>query len=113
MPATERGLAKSDRARASFELCCPVFLVTGDDEQRFAASRDARGAQIAFQASAPSCEPVLELHGCGALQEEMPSVSQSGSAACAPVERPSRARDRASAMAPVVTRRAQRFSCAT
>ena len=78
LPAIERGLAKTGRARSSFELCCPVFLVTGDDEQKFAASRDACRAQIAFYASTPSYRPVLELHGWGALQEELNDMTRKG-----------------------------------
>jgi probable F420-dependent oxidoreductase len=78
LPAIERGLQKAGRARDGFELCCPVFIVTGDDEQKFAASRDACRAQIAFYASTPSYRPVLELHGWGALQEELNALTRKG-----------------------------------
>lgn len=78
LPAIERGLAKAGRARSSFALCCPVFLVTGDDERAFAASRDAVRAQIAFYASTPAYRPVLELHGWGELQTELNALTRRG-----------------------------------
>jgi len=78
LPAIERGLAKAGRARSSFALCCPVFLVTGDDERAFVASRDAVRAQIAFYASTPAYRPVLELHGWGELQTELNDLTRRG-----------------------------------
>jgi probable F420-dependent oxidoreductase len=78
VPAIERGLAKSGRSRASFELCCPVFTVTGDDERAFLASRDAVRAQIAFYGSTPAYRPVLELHGWGELQSELNALTRRG-----------------------------------
>lgn len=78
LPAIERGLARAGRPRASFELCCPVFVVTGDDEADFAASRDAVRSQIAFYASTPAYRPVLELHGWGNLQDELNALARRG-----------------------------------
>ncbi len=78
LPAIERGLARAGRPRASFELCCPVFVVTGDDEADFAASRDAVRSQIAFYASTPAYRPVLELHGWGDLQGELNALARRG-----------------------------------
>jgi len=78
LPAIERGLARAGRERASFELCCPVFVVTGDDEQAFVASRDATRSQISFYASTPAYRPVLELHGWGELQTELNDLARRG-----------------------------------
>src|SRR3954468_5295924 len=38
MPAIDRGLAKAGRARESFQVSGPLFVVTGDDEKSFAAA---------------------------------------------------------------------------
>ncbi|MEW6273164.1 MAG: TIGR03617 family F420-dependent LLM class oxidoreductase [Thermodesulfobacteriota bacterium] len=78
LPAIERGLARAGRARASFEVCCRVFVVAGDDERAFAASRDMVRGQIAFYASTPAYRPVLELHGWGDLQVELNELTRRG-----------------------------------
>jgi probable F420-dependent oxidoreductase len=78
LPAIERGLARAGRDRASFELCCPVFVVTGDDEQAFVASREGVRSQISFYASTPAYRPVLELHGWGDLQTELNDLTRRG-----------------------------------
>ncbi len=78
LPALERGLAKAGRSRSSFEITCPVFVVSGDDEQSFEASRRGTAQQIAFYGSTPAYRPVLELHGWGALQTELNRMSKQG-----------------------------------
>ena len=78
IPAVERGLAKAGRDRSSFELACPVFVVTGDDEEAMANSLAAHRKQIAFYGSTPAYRPVLEMHGWGALQDELNILSKRG-----------------------------------
>jgi len=78
LPALERGFAKSGRARADFDVVCPVFVVTGDDEEAFEASRRANRQQIAFYGSTPAYRPVLEMHGWGDLQTELTRMSKQG-----------------------------------
>ena len=39
LPALERGFAKGGRSRKDFEITCPVFVVSGADEEAHAASR--------------------------------------------------------------------------
>lgn len=78
MPAIERGLAKSGRDRGSFQLACPMFVVTGESEEAMVQSRIANCRQIAFYGSTPAYRPVLELHGWGALQEELNILSKRG-----------------------------------
>jgi probable F420-dependent oxidoreductase len=78
MPALERGFAKSGRAREDFEITCPVFVVSGDDEESVAASRAATTQQIAFYGSTPAYRPVLEMHGWGELQTELNIMSKRG-----------------------------------
>jgi probable F420-dependent oxidoreductase len=78
IPAIDRGLAKAGRARSSFEVSGPLFVVTGTDD---AAMEDAaRGTrqQIAFYGSTPAYRGVLELHGWGDLQTELNALSKQG-----------------------------------
>ena len=78
LPAIEKGLAKSGRNRADFEICYPLFVVSGADEQQFARTKKATCKQIAFYGSTPAYRPVLEQHGWGALQSELNLLSKQG-----------------------------------
>ncbi len=78
LPAIERGLAKSARDRGAFQIACPMFVVTGADEQAMAQSASINRKQIAFYGSTPAYRPVLELHGWGGLQEELNILSKRG-----------------------------------
>jgi len=78
LPAVARGLAKSGRQRAQFNVIAPVMVVTGADEQAFARSRDAVRAQLGFYASTPAYRPVLELHGWGELQAQAHRMTREG-----------------------------------
>jgi probable F420-dependent oxidoreductase len=78
LPAIERGLAKSGRARDSFEVSGPLFVVTGTNEKEFATAKQAVQQQVAFYGSTPAYRPVLELHGWGELQPELNRLSKQG-----------------------------------
>lgn len=78
VPAIERGLAKARRRRSDFALCCPVFIVTGANDRAMDASRAMVKGQISFYGSTPSYRPVLDLHGWGALGEELHEMSRRG-----------------------------------
>jgi probable F420-dependent oxidoreductase len=78
IPAVERGLAKAGRSRADFEIKCPVFVVTGDDEEQFQKSRQQIKQQIAFYGSTPSYRGVFEGHGWGDLQGDLNAMSKRG-----------------------------------
>ena len=78
LPALERGFAKSGRARADFEITCPVFVVSGADEKSFEGSRRAVAQQVSFYGSTPAYRPVLEMHGWGELQTELTRMSKQG-----------------------------------
>ena len=78
LPALERGFAKSGRSRKDFEITCPVFVVSGADEEAHAASRASVTQQIAFYGSTPAYRPVLEMHGWGDLQLELNRMSKAG-----------------------------------
>jgi probable F420-dependent oxidoreductase len=78
LPALERGLARSGRSRAQFELACPVFVATGADERAQAAAVRALRGQVAFYGSTPAYRPVLESSGQGELHPELHRLSKQG-----------------------------------
>lgn len=78
LPAIERGLAKAGRARKDFELSYSNFVVTGRDEQEFAASKQAAKERIAFYGSTPAYKGVLDSIGVGELQSELNTMSKQG-----------------------------------
>jgi probable F420-dependent oxidoreductase len=78
LPALERGFAKRDQPHEAFEVCGPLFVVTGTTDEEFDAARTATKQQIAFYGSTPAYRPVLELHGWGDLQTELNAASKRG-----------------------------------
>ncbi len=78
VPALERGLARSGRTLADFEISGPAFVVTGTTEEEMAESAKGTRRQIAFYGSTPAYRGVLELHGWGDLQTELNMMSKQG-----------------------------------
>jgi probable F420-dependent oxidoreductase len=78
IPALERGLARAGRSREGFQVTCPVFVVSGRDEEAQRASALATRRQIAFYGSTPAYRGVLELAGRSGLQEELNRLSKRG-----------------------------------
>ncbi|MBW2280843.1 MAG: LLM class F420-dependent oxidoreductase [Deltaproteobacteria bacterium] len=78
LPAIDEGLERTGRTRSDIEVTCPVFVVTGADEESWSRQREAVTRQIAFYGSTPAYKPVLELHGWGALQGELNRLSKQG-----------------------------------
>ncbi len=78
LPAVERGLAKSGRSRADFQVVYPGFVVSGTTEEAFAQTKQAVCKQIAFYGSTPAYAPVLGIEGWGDLQPELNRLSKQG-----------------------------------
>jgi probable F420-dependent oxidoreductase len=78
MPALERGFAKGGKDRSQFDVCGPLFVVTGTNDQEVEAARQGTKQQIAFYGSTPAYRGVLELHGWGDLQDELNTLSKRG-----------------------------------
>lgn len=78
LPALLRGMERSGRNRADFELSAPVFVVTGHDESALAAAAVGTRKQIAFYGSTPAYRKVLDLHGWGDLHTELHRLSLAG-----------------------------------
>ncbi|MET8756428.1 TIGR03617 family F420-dependent LLM class oxidoreductase [Lentzea sp. NPDC004782] len=70
LPALARGRAKAGKTLEGFEISGPVFAATNDEE-----IADVK-RQIAFYGSTPAYKPVLDLHGWGALHEELHRMSR-------------------------------------
>lgn len=62
MPAFEAGRERG-AVNQPLSLSCAVFVVTGADDAAVEESKMLTKSQIAFYASTPSYQPVLELHG--------------------------------------------------
>jgi probable F420-dependent oxidoreductase len=77
-PALLRGMERSGRKRSEFQLSCPLFVVTGNDEAELVTNAIGTRKQIAFYASTPAYRKVLELHGWGDLQTELHRMSKEG-----------------------------------
>jgi probable F420-dependent oxidoreductase len=77
-PALMRGMTRSGRQRSDFQVSCPVFVVTAQDDSELGAAALGTRKQIAFYGSTPAYRKVLELHGWGALQDELRSLSLKG-----------------------------------
>jgi probable F420-dependent oxidoreductase len=78
VPALERGLAASGRDRSAVQLMCPVFVVTGNDEQERARLDQLTRSQVAFYGSTPAYRGVLDVHGWGDLQDELNRLTKQG-----------------------------------
>jgi probable F420-dependent oxidoreductase len=78
LPAIERGLAAAGRDRSDFEIAYPGFIVSGQDEKTFEATKRAVKKQISFYGSTPAYRPVLESEGWGDLQLELNRMSKQG-----------------------------------
>jgi probable F420-dependent oxidoreductase len=77
LPAVEAGRRLRGATAEAFEVICSPFIVTGSDEEIEAGVATVRD-QIAFYGSTPSYRAVLDLHGWGALGEELTKLAKAG-----------------------------------
>jgi probable F420-dependent oxidoreductase len=78
LPAVQRGMQRSGRDRGAFQVACPVFIVTGDDDAELADGAAGVRKQIAFYGSTPAYRKVLDLHGWGDAATELHRLSLQG-----------------------------------
>jgi len=78
LPALRRGLEAAGRTRADVELYAPVFVVTGETDEQFAAADRAVRLQLAFYASTPAYRAVLAFHGRPELPDALNALSKQG-----------------------------------
>ena len=78
LPALEAGRAKDERGLKPLDIAGMPFVITGQTEQSIQEAILGTKKQIAFYGSTPAYRPVLELHGFGALQDELNAMSKRG-----------------------------------
>jgi probable F420-dependent oxidoreductase len=78
IPHIEQGTAKAGRSRSDVALTCSVFVVTGANAQEIEAAKAPVKMQIAFYASTPTYQTVLELHGWQGVTAELNDLSKQG-----------------------------------
>lgn len=76
-PVLERGLAASGRARGDFVISHMLLTATGRTREEMDRAIAATRRQVAFYGSTPAYRGVLELHGWGALGDELTALSKS------------------------------------
>jgi len=75
IPALEEGLATAGRERSQVAVTLPGLVASGRTEEEMTEAAQAVKATIAFYGSTPAYRPVLELHGWGALADELHALS--------------------------------------
>jgi probable F420-dependent oxidoreductase len=78
LPNVEQGAQEAGRKRSDVELTCAIFVVTGANQKEIEVNKNSVKAQIAFYASTPSYDIVLEAHGWKALGEKLTGMSREG-----------------------------------
>jgi probable F420-dependent oxidoreductase len=78
IPALERGRARRTDGREKVDIALPLFAVARDTEEERAEPVRFVRQQIGFYASTPTYRPVLDLHGWGALHEELNAMTKRG-----------------------------------
>ena len=78
LPALRRGAEKAGRDLSDFEISAPSMIVAADTDAELDAGMAAVRQQIGFYGSTPAYRPVLELHGWGALQDELNALTKQG-----------------------------------
>ncbi len=78
LPAVDKGLQATGKARDDFCIAAQVITATGLTEQECQAAEFSARSQIAFYASTPAYLPVLQAHGWEALQPEANRLSKAG-----------------------------------
>ena len=77
LPAVQAGLARSGRSPQALERVGSLFVITGDAERKRKMELAVRN-QIAFYASTPAYQPVLESVGHGPLHTQLHQMSRQG-----------------------------------
>lgn len=78
LAAITRGLEKSGKSRADYEVSAQVITATGLDEESMQTAIASARNQIAFYASTPAYLPVLQCHGWESLQADANQMMRAG-----------------------------------
>lgn len=77
-PGVQVGAHRAGRDASEIELMAAPMVAVLDDEERVPEILDRVRKKLAFYGSTPAYRPVLDLHGWGALQEELHALSRRG-----------------------------------
>ncbi len=75
-PAIAEGAEKMGRDPAQVELVTSVFVMTGESNEEIGEQREKVRAQIAFYASTPTYQTVLEAHGWEEVGEKLGALAR-------------------------------------
>lgn len=78
MPAIAAGLAAGGRVRSDIEVVAEVICAVGHTDAEIASSTDGARMLVAFYASTPAYEPVLEVHGWQDLGPRLRGLIRAG-----------------------------------
>ncbi|MGY1812074.1 TIGR03617 family F420-dependent LLM class oxidoreductase [Blastococcus sp. SYSU D00820] len=78
LPAVAEGLARAGRTEGELAIVPQVVVATGRTPAELSAASDGARRLIAFYAATPAYRPVLEVEGCGHLQQELHRRSRAG-----------------------------------
>jgi len=78
IPALERGLAKSERSRAGYEICAQTIVMMGSNDAEIETARQKARGQISFYGSTPAYKVALDHEGWGDLQPQLNRMSKQG-----------------------------------
>jgi alkanesulfonate monooxygenase SsuD/methylene tetrahydromethanopterin reductase-like flavin-dependent oxidoreductase (luciferase family) len=78
VPRIDKGLAKTGRSRANFEISGGGFVATGPDDESVAKMLDWVRYRIGFYGSTPAYYPVLEAHGMQELGLKLNRMTKEG-----------------------------------
>jgi probable F420-dependent oxidoreductase len=77
LPTIGAGLELAERERGDFTVSMLMLTATGRTEEEMARAVEATRRRIAFYGSTPAYRGVLDLHGWGALGDELHTLSKS------------------------------------
>jgi len=78
LPAVERGLARSRRSRADFQLVYSAFIADSSAASTPEEARAQARSSVAFYASTPDYRRVLDQHGLADLQPRLREMTRAG-----------------------------------
>ncbi len=78
VPAIEKGLAKAERSRASFEVAGGPWIITGRNREEIERARQPVREAIAFYGSTRTYGGVWEVHGWGEMTARLHEMSLRG-----------------------------------
>ena len=78
VPTLQAARTSAGRAMSDFQISGPVFVATGDTDERMESAVDSVREWISFYGSTPAYRPVLETHGWGDLQTDLHVLTKQG-----------------------------------